>query len=286
MTITAGTPRRRAAHATAWAWLPLEYATRPAGAHGGRDPERRVVGAANLEGADRLKILRLQPQRAAGLHQLPRPLAGQQRRAHARRPPGGPQPVGPPPGSPGQVRSRPRFPAWTASYPHVLSRVVHGKSPPKLGWQLRRSPRKGCMKVLLFLVVMALVVWALFEILQTDSREIRRLSKPLWILIVVLLTLPGALAWFFLGRPKVPVGTPGQRGPAEFRPPGACVRPTVATSPARRPTTTRSSCTGSACRPNTRRCCAAWSRTSTRPSRASPPPTTADPPEDGSRPKD
>lgn len=74
------------------------------------------------------------------------------------------------------------------------------------------------MKVLLFLVVMALVVWALFEILQTDSREIRRLSKPLWVLIVVLLTLPGALAWFFLGRPKVPVGTPGQRGPEAHAP--------------------------------------------------------------------
>jgi hypothetical protein len=69
------------------------------------------------------------------------------------------------------------------------------------------------MKVLLFLVVMAAVVWALMEILQTDSRDIRRLSKPLWILIVVVLTLPGALAWFLIGRPRVPVGTPGSAGP-------------------------------------------------------------------------
>lgn len=69
------------------------------------------------------------------------------------------------------------------------------------------------MKVLLFLVVMATVVWSLIEILQTDSREIRRLSKPLWVLIVVVLTLPGALAWFLLGRPRVAVGTPGNGRP-------------------------------------------------------------------------
>lgn len=74
------------------------------------------------------------------------------------------------------------------------------------------------MKVLLFLVVMAAVVWSLIEILQTDSRDIRRLSKPLWVLIVVILTLPGALAWFMFGRPKVPVGTPGSAGPQNNSP--------------------------------------------------------------------
>jgi hypothetical protein len=74
------------------------------------------------------------------------------------------------------------------------------------------------MKVLLFLVVMAAVVWSLIEILQTDSRDIRRLSKPLWVLIVVVLTLPGALGWFLLGRPRVPVGTPGSAGPQNSGP--------------------------------------------------------------------
>ena len=68
------------------------------------------------------------------------------------------------------------------------------------------------MRVLILLIAIAVVLWALFDAIQTDSRDMRRLNKPLWVAVILLLPF-GAFLWFVFGRPKVPAGA-GSRGPA------------------------------------------------------------------------
>lgn len=65
------------------------------------------------------------------------------------------------------------------------------------------------MRVLLTIIAVAVMTWAIVEIIQANPAQVRRLSRPLWALVVLLVPL-GALLWFWLGRPKVAVGTPGQ----------------------------------------------------------------------------
>lgn len=63
------------------------------------------------------------------------------------------------------------------------------------------------MRVLLFLVAVAVVIWALIEAIQADSRAIRVLPKAIWVVIIIFVPF-GALAWFIFGRPKVAAGAP------------------------------------------------------------------------------
>ncbi len=55
------------------------------------------------------------------------------------------------------------------------------------------------LKVLLFLAVVTLGVWALLDVGQTPPGRIRGLSKPGWSL-AVLIPLLGPAAWFMQGR--------------------------------------------------------------------------------------
>jgi hypothetical protein len=51
------------------------------------------------------------------------------------------------------------------------------------------------------LVLLGVWIYAIFEVISSDASQVRNLSKMVWLLIVVLLSVVGALAWFFLGRP-------------------------------------------------------------------------------------
>ena len=51
------------------------------------------------------------------------------------------------------------------------------------------------------LAALALLVFSLVDIALTDKRNVRSLTKPLW-LLVVLIPLAGALLWFLFGRPR------------------------------------------------------------------------------------
>lgn len=66
--------------------------------------------------------------------------------------------------------------------------------------------------VILIVLAVIVVVWALVEILQADPAQVRRLPRWAWAVLAIFpIAVPfGALAWFFLGRPKVSVGTPGR----------------------------------------------------------------------------
>jgi len=75
-------------------------------------------------------------------------------------------------------------------------------------------------RVYLFLAVVAIavIIYALIDCIRTGRHEVRSISKPSWILAIILLPIIGATLWFFFGRPSY--GTPfsgpqqrPQRGP-------------------------------------------------------------------------
>lgn len=51
-------------------------------------------------------------------------------------------------------------------------------------------------------ICLGFMVWCLVEAISTDRRRIRGLSKPIWILLILLLPLIGAAAWLLYGRPS------------------------------------------------------------------------------------
>jgi hypothetical protein len=67
----------------------------------------------------------------------------------------------------------------------------------------------GRLGILFFLVYLAVLVVALIDCLSTDEAEMRNLPKFVWILLIVVFSPIGGIAWFLSGRPKadVPAGT-------------------------------------------------------------------------------
>jgi hypothetical protein len=63
------------------------------------------------------------------------------------------------------------------------------------------------------LAVLALWVYAIFDVITTDESVVQNLPKMIWLLIVILLPPIGPLAWLLLGRPRgaaFRVGSGGQ----------------------------------------------------------------------------
>jgi hypothetical protein len=58
------------------------------------------------------------------------------------------------------------------------------------------------MRVLLILLATAAVIWALVECIQSEDSQVRYLPKVAWILVILFGPVVGAVAWFFLGRPR------------------------------------------------------------------------------------
>ena len=66
------------------------------------------------------------------------------------------------------------------------------------------------LRAVLAVLAFGLAVYALIDCARTDSREVRALPKPLWLLVVLLLPVLGPLAWLLTGRaPRAP--GPGRR---------------------------------------------------------------------------
>jgi hypothetical protein len=65
----------------------------------------------------------------------------------------------------------------------------------------------------MFLVPLALAIYAVVDCIQTDAAEVRNLPKFLWILLILLFWIVGPIAWLVAGRPRAAAagrGTPGQ----------------------------------------------------------------------------
>ena len=56
--------------------------------------------------------------------------------------------------------------------------------------------------ILLAVLALAVVIYALIECIRSRPHEVRSISKPGWILTIILVPLIGALMWFMWGRPR------------------------------------------------------------------------------------
>lgn len=78
------------------------------------------------------------------------------------------------------------------------------------------------LRVLMFLVPLALAIYALVDCISTKDDEVKHLPKLVWIVLIVFAWVIGPLAWIFMGRQRVlpgRAGAPG-RSPAGRRPGG------------------------------------------------------------------
>ena len=69
------------------------------------------------------------------------------------------------------------------------------------------------LRVLPWLLGIALTVYAAVDCIQTDESRVRNLPKLVWVFLILLFAVAGPLAWFIAGRPKGqwPTRGPGQR---------------------------------------------------------------------------
>jgi hypothetical protein len=73
------------------------------------------------------------------------------------------------------------------------------------------------IRLLPWLLTIALTVYAVVDCIQTDDARVRNLPKLLWMLLILLFPLVGSIAWFIAGRPQRPSAQGGPTHPP--RPP-------------------------------------------------------------------
>lgn len=56
------------------------------------------------------------------------------------------------------------------------------------------------LRVVAVVVVLLVYVYGLVDVIRTDRRETRAISKTAWFLVVFLLPILGTVLWFLLGR--------------------------------------------------------------------------------------
>lgn len=77
------------------------------------------------------------------------------------------------------------------------------------------------------ILAVSVIIYALIQCIVTDSHRVRSISKPAWILTIILLPLIGALLWFWLGRPVDSGASPatGAAGTSGYYAPGRATAP-------------------------------------------------------------
>jgi hypothetical protein len=72
------------------------------------------------------------------------------------------------------------------------------------------------LRVLPWLLAVALTVYAAVDCIQTDEDRVRNLPKLVWVVLILLFWVVGPIAWFIAGRPQ---GQRPRRGPSHRPPP-------------------------------------------------------------------
>ncbi|MYS93458.1 MULTISPECIES: PLD nuclease N-terminal domain-containing protein [Streptomyces] len=62
------------------------------------------------------------------------------------------------------------------------------------------------LRVLMFLVPLALSVYAFIDCISTKDDDIRHMPKPLWAILVLLFPLVGSISWLIAGKKRTPAG--------------------------------------------------------------------------------
>ncbi|MEU5522437.1 PLD nuclease N-terminal domain-containing protein [Streptomyces sp. NPDC093250] len=68
------------------------------------------------------------------------------------------------------------------------------------------------LRVLMFLVPLALSVYAFIDCISTPDEDIRHMPKPFWALLVLLFPLVGSISWLIAGKKRHPAGAGGSIG--------------------------------------------------------------------------
>ncbi|OUC98609.1 PLD nuclease N-terminal domain-containing protein [Streptomyces swartbergensis] len=58
------------------------------------------------------------------------------------------------------------------------------------------------LRVLMFLVPLALSVYAFIDCISTKDDDIRHMPKPLWAILVLLFPLVGSISWLIAGKKR------------------------------------------------------------------------------------
>jgi hypothetical protein len=71
------------------------------------------------------------------------------------------------------------------------------------------------LRVLPWVLGVALTVYAAVDCIQTDESRVRNLPKLVWVFLILLFAFAGPLAWFIAGRPRrdLPWRRPGTPKP-------------------------------------------------------------------------
>jgi len=73
-------------------------------------------------------------------------------------------------------------------------------------------------RVLLGLAILGMTIYAVIDAIQTDDTRVKHLPKIAWILLILIFSPIGPIAWFFAGRQRGP--RTGRRGPGRPAPRG------------------------------------------------------------------
>jgi hypothetical protein len=57
-------------------------------------------------------------------------------------------------------------------------------------------------RVALAVAVLVIFVYGLVDVIRTDARLTRGISKPAWIIVMIVLPVIGAILWLLIGRPR------------------------------------------------------------------------------------
>ncbi|MEU9333281.1 PLD nuclease N-terminal domain-containing protein [Streptomyces sp. NPDC048290] len=60
------------------------------------------------------------------------------------------------------------------------------------------------LRLLMFLVPLALSIYAFIDCISTKDEDIRHMPKPLWAILVLLFPLVGSLSWLIAGKKRSP----------------------------------------------------------------------------------
>ena len=58
------------------------------------------------------------------------------------------------------------------------------------------------LRVVVPIVILVVFVYGLVDLIRTDARLTRGISKTAWIFVQILLPVVGATLWFLIGRPR------------------------------------------------------------------------------------
>jgi hypothetical protein len=69
------------------------------------------------------------------------------------------------------------------------------------------------LRVLPWLLAVALTVYAAVDCIQTEENRVRNLPKLVWVFVILLFWVVGSIAWFVAGRPQQQRRGPNRRPP-------------------------------------------------------------------------